>query len=223
MSKCFFYSSDGEQCENESLDKGLYCTQHNDFEKDTGQKVTHLVTAFTYAQKNRSEKKKDLWDKVSSSSTLISGLIVGLLGIFATTTYNNRELKSQKAEQLVTIKVQRVEIVQKFFLHLISAKESEKKGALLAIASIGDEKLATDLAKHFGGSASRDVLSQLASSASPVVAKEAQEALDANIIADKMKSIALRIIVRSTDDNGVQKLVQGSAFLVSNSGCAVTA
>jgi hypothetical protein len=41
---------------------------------------------------------KDIWDKLSTFSTLFSSLVLGAVGIIATTVYNNRQLSLQQLQ-----------------------------------------------------------------------------------------------------------------------------
>ncbi|MEP6018217.1 MAG: serine protease [Paracoccaceae bacterium] len=185
-------------------------------------KLDHVITAIGELRAREVPKKKDFWDKISASATLLSGLFVGLIGIFATATYNSRELEAQRAEQAESLQVRRVEIVQKFFPHLVSSERREQSGALLAIASLGDEKLATDLAKNFGTAASIDALSQLSGSSDPNVARNAAQALDLRLVAESIDEITFQIKVVSKQ-GFVRETRQGTAFLVSSQGYLITA
>lgn len=128
--------------------------------------------------RGRIEKpSKDFWDKLSSVSILISGVLVTLIGIFATTSYNNRQLESQKDQKSRELQVQRVQTVQGFFPYLTSEKESTKKGALISIAALGDEELATKLSINFGDEAGALALAALSRSPNKATAEEAVSGL----------------------------------------------
>ncbi|WP_299891551.1 serine protease, partial [uncultured Ruegeria sp.] len=201
----------------------VYCQLHQAFEEDQRGKQNHIISAISEIQSRTVAKKKDFWDKISASATLISGLLIGLIGIFATATYNNRELASQRADQEASIQVRRVEIVQKFFPHLVSREGREQKGALLSIASLGDGKLATELAQNFASAASVDALRQLAGSSDPKIARQATAALDATILADSLLASTVRITVSSVDEEGSPTIYDGTGFIVSSQGYVVTA
>lgn len=223
MPRCFYISDDGIQCENEALKGSSYCQIHQEYSQDVNGKLDHVIAAIGKLRAKSANKKKDFWDKVSASATLLSGLFVGLIGIFATATYNSRELETQRAEQAESIQVRRVEIVQKFFPHLVSPERREQSGALLAIASLGDEKLATDLAKNFGTAASIDALSQLSGSSDPSVARNASQALDSRLVAESVSAITFQIRVEFRNQDGLPQTREGTAFLVSSQGHAITA
>ena len=125
----------------------------------------------------RKEKGKDFWDKLGAVSTLLSGILVGLIGIYATSVYNARQLDSQRLQQEREISVRRVETVERFFTHLASDNQSIRGAALDTIAALGDEELAANLARHFGGEGSRSTLARLSRSQDPEIARTAELAL----------------------------------------------
>ncbi len=204
------------------MENQLYCSRHQEFNNDLDRKLHHLILAVEEIRKSKSVQKKDFWDKLSASATILTGLFVGLIGIFATTTYNNRALESQKAEQIQNLQVRRVEIAQKFFPHLIAKSDEEQRGALLAIASLGDEKLATDLAGHFGEVASLEVLRQLASSSDPSIARKATKALDVRAVFDSAAATVLRLTVDSEAGERIP-ISSGTGFVISYEGYVITA
>ena len=95
-------------------------------------------------------RPKDGWDKFVSISTLLSGVIIGSIGIYATATYNARQLDARTAQKERELAVQRVQTVERFFPHLSSTDENVRKAALEAIAVL-DEQFTVKLADYFGG------------------------------------------------------------------------
>lgn len=119
---------------------------------------------------DKEKPSKDLWDKFASISTFLSGVIVALIGIYATSVYNQRQLESQRIQKEREISILRVQTVEKFFGHLASEDHSIRRAALDSISALGDEELAARLAKHFGGESGAAVLASLSKSNDPVVA-----------------------------------------------------
>ena len=70
--------------------------------------------------KELKRRPKDNWDKFASISTFLSGVIIGGIGIYATTTYNTRQMEAQELQKVRELTVQRVQTVEKFFPHLSS-------------------------------------------------------------------------------------------------------
>ncbi|HEV2812839.1 MAG TPA: hypothetical protein VGW10_06250 [Solirubrobacteraceae bacterium] len=58
--------------------------------------------------------EKDAWDKLSSIAGLVSGLLVALIGAFATYVYNDRQSKTQAAQSEREVAVQQVQTVAGF-------------------------------------------------------------------------------------------------------------
>ncbi len=218
MPRCFAHDPTGDRCRNEAAAGALYCPQHAGRAADPAQKSDDLMRAMARLE----APKKDIWDRLGAISTLITGIFVGLVGIGATAIYNARQLDIAEAEQARTLQIRRVEIVQQFFPHLVADNDDEATGALLAIAALGDEKLAADLTEHFGGGASDQALARLAASASPEVAGRAAQVLDTRAIADRLRDQTVTLeIARGAD--GTTGTTRATAFVVGPSGLAVTA
>ena len=110
-------------------------------------------------------------------SALISGILVAVIGFYATQVYNQRQRLDEefrKEKELATVQVQTVE---KFFPHLSSGDEATKEAALQAIAALGNPELATKLALTFRGPGSSSALTKIASSSDEKVARSAELAL----------------------------------------------
>jgi len=124
------------------------------------------------------EKSKDFWDKFASVSTFLSGVIIALIGIYATSVYNQRQLDSQQRQKSHEISVLRVQTVEKFFVHLASEDQKARQAALDSIAALGDEELAAVLAKHYGGEGGASVLARLSKSDNSEIAQIASKGLN---------------------------------------------
>jgi hypothetical protein len=109
-------------------------------------RIVQLETTIKELQR----RPKDIWDKFSSISTFLSGVIIGSIGIYATVTYNARQLDAQALQKDRELTVQRVQTVERFFPHLSSKDENVRKAALEAIAVLGDEPLTRKLTVRFG-------------------------------------------------------------------------
>jgi S1-C subfamily serine protease len=177
------------------------------------QKVEVRVDKVKLELDSASESKpgKDFWDKLGATSTLLSGILVGLIGIYATSIYNARQLESQRLQQKREISVRRVETVEKFFVHLASQNQSVRGAALDTIAALGDEELATNLAKHFGGEGSRSTLARLSQSSDPTIARRAELALN-----ELFRTLQKSVATFYSSNQGIS-----TAFFVSSDGLAV--
>ena len=61
------------------------------------------------------KRQKDSWDKFSSLSPMVSGILVALIGVYATTVYNARQQDAQNIQKDREISIQRIQTVEKFF------------------------------------------------------------------------------------------------------------
>ncbi|MEX3982145.1 serine protease [Paraburkholderia sp. EG287A] len=134
---------------------------------------------------------KDNWDKLAAVSNLISGVVVAILGFYATNVYNRRQKLSDERRKDQELRIAQVQTVEKFFPHLSSSEERTKSAALVAIAALGDEELAVKLAKSLAGPGATSALATIASTASAPVAAKAEAAL--RDIFSYLKSRVVRI------------------------------
>ena len=230
MVRCKATTKKGNQCKRAAISSGEYCSIHlnagDAAKKGTDNlavQVAELGSQVRKLSEKASEPKKDFWDKISSSSTLISGSAIALVGIFATSVYNERQLDAQNLQKERELQVRRVQTVEKFFPYLIEKNESTKQGALLTIAALGDEELATNLAKHFGGKGSVSALKSLARSDDQKVAKAASEALTKEAIIDLLYKATGKVVVEGVSSDGLLFRRVGTGFFVSTNGRFLTA
>jgi hypothetical protein len=109
--------------------------------------------------------------------------------------------------------VAQIQTGEKFIPHLASGSENIKRGALIAIAALGNEELAVKLATAFGGSGATAGLASIASTASPHGVASAARALK-----DIFRDLRERIVAIA-DERG--DLV-GDGLLVGNGNWIVT-
>ncbi len=165
------------------------------------------------ALRDKVEKpRKDFWDKLGTVSALLSGILVALIGFYATQVYSRRQREAEEARKERELTVLQVQTVEKFFPHLSSGDDAKMKAAIQAIAALGNEDLATNVARIFGGSGSAAALSKLASLPGSRVAKSAEAALSELFAA--VRSSVVRI-----ESQG--RLV-ASGFFVTSGGLVVT-
>jgi len=123
------------------------------------------------------EKNKDFWDKFSSASTFISGVIVALVGLYFTNSYNAQQAARDEILKTQQLRLAEVEVVQKFIPQL-NGTDKEKKLALIAISSLGNAELATKIAVLDQSEGAKAALQSLSESGSPEEKRYAQRALE---------------------------------------------
>lgn len=89
-------------------------------------------------------KPKDIWDKISASSGILAGAIVAGMGFYATQVYDQRSRVADRADRERGVVAAELQTVEKFFPHLASNNPLERQGAIEAISSLGNTKLAAD-------------------------------------------------------------------------------
>lgn len=175
-------------------------------------RLNELAKQVTSLREERSQERKDAWDKLGTVSTLVSGVLVAGIGFYATTIYDASKQREEEARELERLAISQVAVVEKLIPHLASDNEERKEAALISLAALGNEELAADLARAFGGSGARTAIGKLTDSASPEVAAVARAT-----VADLFDSLRPSV-VRIEYDNGA-----GAGFFVSRNGLLVTA
>ena len=120
---------------------------------------------------------KDLWDKLSAVSALLSGIVIASLGYFATTVYNERQLdatSAQKDRELAALELQTVEA---FFEYLSSDDTGLQRSSLQMIASLRDAEFAMKLAADLDSIAGEEFLRELTLSSVDSISAEAEKTL----------------------------------------------
>jgi tetratricopeptide (TPR) repeat protein len=94
--------------------------------------------------------RKDGRDKLSALSGFLSAVVIGVVGVFFTQAYKNREIHIAEAQA-----------VEKLLPHLVGTNETAKNGAIMAIATLGNTELATRLGVSFASAGTIDALEYL--------------------------------------------------------------
>jgi ankyrin repeat protein len=115
----------------------------------------------------KAENRKDIWDKLtalSSLATVFASILVAAIGWYFTQAYNERQIENsalQNARDL-NLKQQQnrlveLETIEKMIPHLTTGEES-KRVALLAIKTLANPELATQMAQLYAGEGSVQAL-----------------------------------------------------------------
>lgn len=181
-------------------------------EEKTKEQLNQLEHDVETLKQKVEQPPKDFWDKMGKVSTLISGILVALIGLYATQVYNRRQHVAEEARKERELAVLQVQTVEKFFPHLTSGDEAKKEAAIKAIAALGNGELATEIGRIFGGIGSKAALSKIASSPNMQVARSAEAALSE--LFSELRPSVVRI------ESGGRLVASG--FFLSSSGLAVT-
>jgi S1-C subfamily serine protease len=184
--------------------------------------VVLLLQAPSEAFGQGETQDKDIWDKLSAISGLVSGIAVAVIGAVATYIYNERQRKAEDNRTSRDLAVQRVQTVQTFLPHLASQNEQEKKAALLAIGHLDDAKLASELAALFGGAGAAGALAEIATRANQEDAEFARRSLAQ--LFDLLRLSVVQVDARESPEASYESggLSSASGFVARSDGLIAT-
>lgn len=149
---------------------------------DAGADLGELVDSFH----DKSEKRKDIWDKLSALSSIamvFASILVAAIGWYFTQSYNQRQIEQNKLQndRDMTLKEQQnrlveMETMEKMIPHLTKDEDS-KRVALVTIRNLARPELATQMAQLYPSEGSILALQQFASSNNPEERRQAVNAL----------------------------------------------
>lgn len=130
-------------------------------------------------------KPKDFSDMLNAASTLVSGLVIALIGYWATNAYKQRE-----------IAIAQVQAVRDFMPQIQSEERRDVQAALALIGFLGNPDIVAELAAVYQNElVAIAALSKLASSQNRTVKRKAQRSLDT-----LLKSFNLTVISQRFHD-----------------------
>lgn len=94
--------------------------------------------------------KRDMWDKISAVSPIISGLAIALSALLCTFQYNQQQIKLQEAQT-----------IERFIPHLMG-NDTSKRMAILAMKTLVNTDLAAKYAAMFPSEGTMSALKQIA-------------------------------------------------------------
>lgn len=100
-------------------------------------------------QENSRANKKDIWDKLTALSPIISGFLIFVTGSYCTYTYNQQQ-----------IRIQQCQTIEKFIPHLMGNEQS-KKAAILALSTLINYETASKFASIFASTGTVSALQSL--------------------------------------------------------------
>jgi tetratricopeptide (TPR) repeat protein len=146
--------------------------------------------------------KKDMWDKLTALSPIISGFLIFITGFYCTYTYNQQQ-----------IRIQQCQTIEKFIPHLMG-NEQTKKAAILALSTLINTETASKFASIFASTGTVSALQSLSKSGSDkdkLIAAQAlstalqsladRESQLSNIEADYKKALLDKSRQAGTGDN----------------------
>ncbi|MES2444770.1 MAG: serine protease [Pseudomonadota bacterium] len=167
-------------------------------------------------EKRSAEPVKDFWDKLAAASGLVSGIMVALIGFYATGIYNKRQKAAEERRRDQEILVAQIQTVEKYLPYLSGTDEAAKSVALVAISLLGNPELAIKLAAALHGPGATNALTTIAAGTrleDPAVPESARAALSKNL--DALYALVASVVVDNTR--------RAAGFVVSSDGWIITA
>jgi len=122
-----------------------------------------------YLEKSNSHVKRDLWEKLTAISPIISGICIALSALLCTYQYNQQQIKLQEAQT-----------IEKFIPHLMGT-DTSKRMAILALKTLVNTDLAAKYAAMFPSEGTLSALRTIAKTGDSRDKKIVNEALDKTI------------------------------------------
>jgi len=97
---------------------------------------------------------KDMWDKLAILSTFLSSIVIGIVGIYFTTTFKAREITTADAQ----VHTAEAQVAQRFIPDLSGQNENAKKGALLILSTLSNKDLAFKLGAFYASEGTIEAL-----------------------------------------------------------------
>jgi hypothetical protein len=192
----------------------------------------------THLEETVALPKKDWWDKGKIVADILIAIAAGIVltgfSIWATNSFNKQQLqaedirseaqrnseelraKNQIASEEQRAKeqkqIQEIQTVQSFMPQLQSNDPRAVKAAILAITSLGNEKMGAQLAELFQNEGSLAALQKMAISGNEKIAEAAEHSLN-----EIYKQVVRNIVQISQSGN-----VRGTGFFVHHSGYIIT-
>ncbi|MDZ4833755.1 MAG: hypothetical protein SGJ27_08235 [Candidatus Melainabacteria bacterium] len=136
------------------------------------------------------QPKKDMWDKLTATTPLVTGLIMSGIGLFFAYTNNQAQLKLQETQT-----------IEKFIPHL-TGTEQEKKAAIIAMSSLADTETASKYAELFPSEGTASALQSIVSSRHT---KERDKVIATKALASTFNKLGDKY--KSTNDGSVNNFV----------------
>jgi Alpha/beta hydrolase of unknown function (DUF900) len=107
--------------------------------------VRELVTLLKQTAKET--KSKDPWDKFAAVSTFVSSVIIALIGLYFTHSYNQAESARRALQEARQQQINELDVVAKFMPYLTGTDEQAKVTSIATIKALAGIELATVMAE----------------------------------------------------------------------------
>jgi len=106
-------------------------------------------------------KPKDGWEKIAAISTLLSTVVIAVVGTGATLLYNYRESERNRQTKKQEILISETQAVKDLIPQLAGSNKAARRTALLTLCSLNNVDLATRLAPQYAADGGVEALEDL--------------------------------------------------------------
>lgn len=110
---------------------------------------------------------KDAWDKFHSISTFSSGVLIALIGLYFTHSYNEHQSEREANIQAQNAKIMEMETAEKYIAYLAKGSENERRAAILMIKTLASDELAIAVVEAFPSEGAREAGNIIMMTAAP--------------------------------------------------------
>jgi alpha/beta hydrolase family protein DUF900 len=126
--------------------------------------VSYVSDLIALLKKQVESHTKDVWDKFAAISTFMSSVIIALIGIYFTYSYNKAESVRRELSEMRQHQINELEVVVKFMPYLTGNDENAKRTSITAIKSLAGVELAAVMAELHPSTGTAEGLEAIAQS-----------------------------------------------------------
>ena len=153
--------------------------------------LSALQEIIALLKKPKEQPKKDNWDRFAALSTFISTVIVALIGLYFTQSYNRAEANRRELQETRQNQINELDVVAKFMPYLTGQDETAKVTAITTIRALAGVQLATVMAELHPSAGTAAALEAIAQSPRTTTDERILAATTANKIYDTLTGIAV--------------------------------
>jgi len=151
--------------------------------------VSSVSELIALLKKQADSHTKDAWDKFATISTFMSSVIIALMGLYFTYSYNRAESARRELSEARQHQINELEVVAKFMPYLTGNDENGKRTSITTIKALAGVQLAAAMAELHPSPGTAEGLEAIAQSSTTSGQDRMIAATAANKIRDSLPGI----------------------------------
>jgi esterase/lipase superfamily enzyme len=151
--------------------------------------VSSVSELIALLKKQADSHTKDAWDKFATISTFMSSVIIALMGLYFTYSYNRAESARRELSEARQHQINELEVVAKFMPYLTGNDENGKRTSITTIKALAGVQLAAAMAELHPSPGTAEGLEAIAQSSTTSGQDRMIAATAANKIRDSLPAI----------------------------------